>query len=221
MIRGSSFFSVTLYEWVFADNERAGALCKDCKGPLLRWYPLDEVFVFHCCFTHGSGAPAECYSTWILNLAWPALACWDTWKSVAEDKMPEASFATHSLKHELTHMSSLCFLIIVNRPLNVGVEPVWVGLTKWLSYIPQCLFVCVCVCGVGVWMESREAVCQCVRSSLLPLCCLGCIVWQRETERGLEVVLHLKAWILKHTTTAIYPRGDWSANERSGRERSS
>lgn len=48
LIRGSSFFSVTLYQSVFADNERAGALCKDCKGPLLRWYPLDEVFVFHC-----------------------------------------------------------------------------------------------------------------------------------------------------------------------------
>lgn len=102
LIRGSSFFSVTLYQSVFADNERAGALCKDCKGPLLRWYPLDEVFVFHCCFTLGSGAPTERYSTWILNLAWPALACWDTWKSVAEDKMPEA-FATHSLKYELTH----------------------------------------------------------------------------------------------------------------------
>lgn len=64
-------------------------------------------------------------------------------------------------------------------------------------------------------MESREAVCQCVRSSAaFVLSGMHCVTKRnREGARGCAPPesMNIKA-------KAIYPRGDWSANERSGCE---
>lgn len=100
--------------------------------------------------------------------------------------------------YELKQLSvHLCnYWIRMLRLLSVVTVRIWICLTKWSPDIRLCLFVPLFVC-VG-WLESRQAVCHCVGGSLLnpPLCCLGYIVWQRETERCLEFMLHLQAWIL-------------------------
>ena len=174
----------TLYQSRLVDNERADASCQGCTGQqqlcrCLWMWSLVFTLVFHGSLSHSSDLPTGFYREIKLCLTL------DSRMSLAEDEMANDSFVRHS--SQTWALARLHFSrgnVISSRrswtprPTNVGVELVWVSSNGPLIILPSvslCVSVCVCLCG---WMESRQAVCQCVGSSLLrpPLCCLGCFV---------------------------------------------
>ena len=162
---------------------------KVAKGLLLCCWLWMWVFTFNrCCLGLSSDIAPWCCREITLCLTW------DSWKSLAEDEMLNDSFNIHPFESWVhTYFESvlaqkcqqlLPFVGLLYQDAHATKPCIaCLGLCRYMALSYSHVSVCVCAC---VWARCRAGSVGVIVLSP-SLCCIQCMVWQRETERGLRL----------------------------------